>query len=191
MKNGEPSIRRRSLLVFTASAVVAGTTGCLGDIDAQGADSGEKEEGEGEGEEEVVEAEPADYPDESCAVCARGVTDYPDWNAQILHEDGERAFFCTSGCMGAYYTSPRSFGVSDADVAEVWVTDYETGETIDGQDAYYLFIFDPELVETPAGRNPHPFADRERAEEFTDGLEGVSRGEVERFSRTAMNRCVW
>jgi len=174
------SVRRRRLLVVGGVLL----TGCLAEGD----------DGAGEALDDVEEfsdAEPADYPDETCAVCARGVRDYPGWNAQMVHEDGERVFFCTSGCMGAYYTSPDSFGFSDADVARVWVTDYETDETVDGEESYYVFPEDPELVDTPPGRNPLPFRERERAEGFVKEFEELGTSSVERFSVVNFNRCTW
>jgi len=185
-----PSLRRRRLLVAAgAGAATVSLTGCLDST--QGAGDDAEDEGEGDGHDADFVNEPVDYPDESCAVCARGVTDYPGWNAQMVHEDGERAFFCTSGCMGAYYTSPSSFGVSDAEIAGVWVTDYETGETVDGTDAYYIFVRNPELVDIPAGRNPLPFAERGRAEEFTQGFDEIDASDIDGYGRINFNRCVW
>lgn len=185
--NGPTSVRRRRLLL-AAGASVTGVTGCLGAAsgDDEGGEDGTTDDGT-----EDVRLEPVDYPDEECAVDARNVREYPGWNAQVIHEDGERAFFCTSGCMGAYYTSPVAFGVSDAEIAGLWVTDYGTGETVDGEDAYYIFVGERDLIEMPAGRNPLPFAEKERGEEFTQGYEELSAGDVERFSEVNLNRCVW
>ena len=195
--DGRPtSLKRRGLLAAAGCATAAGLTGCLGSTQGAegGGDSGSGGTGESNDKEaETVdfEKEPVEYPDQTCDVDARNVRDHPGWNAQILHEDGERAFFCTSGDMGAYYTSPRAFGVSEADIAGVWVTDYDTGETIDGTDAYYVFIADPTLVEMPAGRNPIPFAERDRAEEFVAGFDQVGVGSIERLSKITFNRCTW
>ena len=167
-------------------------TGCLNSTKgAVGDDGSEKDEGDDQTTVENLKMEPVEYPDQTCAVDARNVREYPGWNAQILHKDGKRAFFCTSGDMGAYYTSPTAFGVSEAEVAGVWVTDYVTGETVDGTDAYYVFVADPDAVDMPAGRNPVPFAERARAEEFVANIDGVSEGDVERFSRINFNRCTW
>ncbi len=185
-------LRRRELIA--AAGGVFATTGCIGNVA-----SGETDKGDGEGGDgaDVTEkdadfaVEPVEYPDETCDVCARNVTEYRRWNAQAVHEDGERAFFCTSGCMGAYYTSPSSFGVSEADIAGLWVTDYGTGETVDGFESYYVFVGERGLIEMPAGRNPVPFATQERAEEFTRRFEELSTGDAERFSKYNMNRCVW
>jgi nitrous oxide reductase accessory protein NosL len=182
----------RSAALITATAA----TGCLGGTGAAaggGRGNGESDAGSGDegGGNGGFALEPVDYPDERCAVDARNVTEHPDWNAQVVHEDGERAFFCTTGCMGAYYTSPTAFGVSDADIAGLWVTDYATGETVDGFESYYLFLSHPGLVETPAGRNPLAFAEEERAVEFTRRFDEMSTGAVERFSRINLNRCVW
>ncbi|MDZ7689211.1 MAG: nitrous oxide reductase accessory protein NosL [Halobacteriales archaeon] len=186
----EISLRRRRLLALAGTgATTACLTGCLGSTEGA---VGDDEDGEDAGEpvRADLRMEPVEYPDETCAVDARNVRDHPGWNAQILHEDGERAFFCTSGDMGAYYVSPKAFGVSTADVAGVWVTDYDTDETIDGTDAYYVFVADTEAVEMPAGRNPIPFAERERAEEFVD-RESLGGSSIERLSKITFNRCTW
>jgi copper chaperone NosL len=188
MKDRERPATRRRILLTSGACVASGLTGCVGKT---GGDQRDTEDRKKEREKTDYELEPVAYPDQTCDVDARHVREYPDWNAQILHEDGSRAFFCTSGCMGAYYTSPSSFGVSDADVAGVWVTDYGTGETVDGTEAYYVFVGERDLIDMPAGRNPLPFAERERAEEFTRQFEELSTGDAERFSKYNMNRCVW
>jgi nitrous oxide reductase accessory protein NosL len=187
----DSSLLRRELLV-AAGGIAA--TGCLGTGTAEDAGDAEREggnDGGNEGGNADFAVEPVEYPDGSCDVCARNTTEYPRWNAQAVHEDGERAFFCTSGCMGAYYTSPSAFGVSDADIAGLWVTDYGTGETVDGFDAYYVFVGERDLIEMPAGRNPVPFATEDRAEGFTRRFEELSTGDAERFSKVNLNRCVW
>lgn len=185
--------RRREIIV--AAGGLFTTTGCLGKVASNGAGGIEEEDDSGtedtDGDKEEFAVEPVDYPDSSCDVCARNVTEYPRWNAQAVHEDGERAFFCTSGCMGAYYTSPSSFGVSEAKIAGLWVTDYGTRETVDGFDSYYVFVGERGLIEMPAGRNPIPFSEKERAEEFTRRFDELSTGDAERFSKVNLNRCVW
>ena len=192
MEYESPSVKRRRFLEAAGACAVTGLTGCLSSTEgASGGNEGDGNADRGEEEVEDLDVEPLEYPDRTCAVDARNVRDYPGWNAQILHKDGKRAFFCTSGDMGAYYTSPKAFGISEADIAGVWVTDYETGETVDGTDAYYVFVADREAVEMPAGRNPIPFAERERAEEFVANVDGVSGSDVERFSKVNLNRCTW
>jgi nitrous oxide reductase accessory protein NosL len=185
-------LRRRE--VIAAAGGLFGTTGCLGNVASNRTDGGDEESDGGANETDQdadFAVEPVEYPDRSCDVCARNVTEYPRWNAQAVHNDGERAFFCTSGCMGAYYTSPSSFGVSEAEIAGLWVTDYGTRETVDGFNSYYVFVGERGLIEMPAGRNPVPFATQERAEEFTRRFEELSTGDAERFSKVNLNRCVW
>ena len=193
MEYESPSVRRRRFLEAAGACAATGLTGCLSSTEGASGDDGGDEDAEDTDEEPVenLRMEPVEYPDQTCAVDARNVKEYPGWNAQILHEDGKRAFFCTSGDMGAYYTSPKAFGISEADVAGVWVTDYETGETVDGTEAYYVFVADGDKVDMPAGRNPIPFADRERAEDFAADIDGVSGSDVERFSKVNLNRCTW
>lgn len=188
------SLKRRRLLAAAGCATAAtGLTGCLSSTQGAEGDGSAGDEEDGGDDHDSVDLvnEPVEYPDQTCDVDARNVKEHPGWNAQILHEDGERAFFCTSGDMGAYYVSPKAFGVSEADIAGVWVTDHDTGETIDGTEAYYVFVADSDKVDMPAGRNPVPFAERERAEEFVGGLEGVGGSSIERLSRITFNRCTW
>jgi len=187
-----PSLRRRRLLAAAGAGAATCATGCLGSTEGAVGDEGEKKDSDGENETAKADLrmEPVEYPDKTCAVDARNVREYPGWNAQILHTDGKRAFFCTSGDMGAYYALPNAFGGSDAEIAGIWVTEYETGETIDGKDAYYVFASDPTAVDMPAGRNPIPFAERERAAEFVGSSDELRGSDIVELSRTNFNRCV-
>jgi nitrous oxide reductase accessory protein NosL len=124
-------------------------------------------------------AGPVSIPgDASCPVCDMAPAEFPAWNAQLVHDDGARAYFDTAGCMAAYYAVLDEFAATDADVGGVWVTDYETGERIDGREAVYALETDPDRVDDPMGLNPAPFASRDDAEAHVDAVEHLSEGDL-------------
>lgn len=173
----QPRVGRRKALLLIGSYGLS-LSGCLHRKSSQEtADEALQEPMEG------LEVEPVAYPEhENCRVCRREPARYPEWNAQILHADGTRAFFCTSGCMIPYYTSPESFAAPDSDVAGVWATDYETGETIDSFDAYYVYDGHRYVEgDVPAGRNHLAFSDEERAEAFVESHDEIVDYDLLRF----------
>lgn len=122
---------------------------------------------------------PVSIPDSAtCPVCNMVTAEHPAWNAQLRHADGERAFFDTSGCLVAYYALPGRFAATDASIAGVWVTDFETGERIDGTRAHYALETDPGRVDDPMGRNPAPFADRADAVAYVDAVDYLTTDDV-------------
>ena len=72
--------------------------------------------------------------------------------------------------MSAYTADPEHFGGDDKEIENVWVTDYETGELIDGQESYYVRVKDSNHVDDIMMKNPTPFAERSDAEAFIDEL---------------------
>ena len=168
---------RRRFLAAVGGAIAAGLAGCA-------SDGGPAADG--------ALDEPASIPsDAACPVCQMVPADYPDWNAQAVHEDGQRAFFDTSGCMLAYYVEPGEFADADAPVAGVWVTDFETRETIDGLTAHYALETDPGRVDDPMMVNPAPFADRADAVAYVDAVDYLTTDDVvgvEAFDRELAER---
>jgi nitrous oxide reductase accessory protein NosL len=116
--------------------------------------------------------------DAECAVCGMKAAKFPDWNGQVVHEDGTRAFFCTSGCTLTYHAVPGSFAATDAAIAGVWVTDFETGEFVDGSTAHYALETDSDRVDDPMRLNPAPFADRAAAIDYVDAVDYLTRDDV-------------
>ena len=177
--------RRRLLKALGAGAAVGAVaaTGCLGD--GNGGDGDEQEPGDGqeaddgENGDEAAAVEPVDFPeDANCPVCNMVPAEFPDWNAQVLHEDGERAYLCTSGCMVAYKAYPDEFAVSSSDLAGVWVTDYETRELIDGFEANYVIETDADRVDDPMMRNPAPFESREDAVAYVEEVDYLAEEDI-------------
>jgi nitrous oxide reductase accessory protein NosL len=129
--------------------------------------------------------DPASVPaDASCAVCNMMPAKFPDYNAQLTVEAGDRVFFCSSGCLGAYYVDPGHFdsGHEGAAFAGVWVHDHETKEVIDATSAWFVRETNADRVDDPMQRNPLPFADREAAAAYVAEYDDLSEEDVLRLA---------
>ena len=178
MSSGRWRLNRRTVIGTTVSSIAVAVAGCAGDTDdeepddagADGDDETGDESPEASQQPEDLDS-PTEFPDgEACAVCNMITPDHPEWNAQLVKEDGTRVYFCSSGCMLAYYADPEHFDGEDEPVENVWVTDYETGELIDGQECYYVRVTESDHVDDIMMMNPTPFADRDGAEAFINDL---------------------
>ena len=169
-----PASRRRLLL--GAVGLFPGTVaGCLGEDSAgSGGDdtpTPDLDHHRGDGHMPVPDGKICD------SVCGMGASSPPDWVAQLAHEDGLGAFFCSVGCMVAYNADPEWSEGSEASVIGVWVTDYDSRAIIDGLDATYV-LAQNEVPETgPMGTNPLPFEDRDVATAFVEEIDGLSADE--------------
>ncbi len=162
---------RREFAALIASGVVTGVAGCGGDDGGVTATPGTTDTPGG--------ADPVSIPgDASCPVCDMAPAEFPAWNAQLVHDDGVRAYFDTAGCTAAYHAVPGEFAATDADIGGVWVTDYETSERIDGREAVYALETDPDRVDDPMGLNPAPFANRDDAETYVEAVEYLSAEDI-------------
>jgi nitrous oxide reductase accessory protein NosL len=183
--------RRRKVLKTLGVSAVAGvgaTTGCIGGNGDDGGEGNETDDGTNETDGDMNEtdtgdgeetAEPVDFPEDAeCPVCNMMSAEYPDWNAQVVHEDGERAYLCTSGCMVAYKAYPDEFAVSDTSIAGAWVTGYETRELIDGTEASYALETDSERVDDPMMLNPAPFEAREDAVAYVEEVDYLAEEDI-------------
>lgn len=168
-----PRLSRRRF-VAVASALTAGLAGCAG--------------GDGGGETATTTAtpttaltDPASVPDDaSCAVCNMVPANFPDYNAQLTVEGGGRVFFCSSGCLGAYYVDPGHFEPSHegATFAGLWVHDHETTDLIDATAAWFVRETNADRVDDPMRRNPLPFADRADAEAYVAEYDDLSASDI-------------
>ena len=124
-----------------------------------------------------------DVPDDArCAVCEMLAAEFPEWNAQAVHADGSRAFFCTSGCATTYYAVPGQFAETDADIAGLWVRDLNSRELVDGTAASYALETDAARLEDPMRVNPAPFAARGDAVAYVDAVEYLTTDDVVELS---------
>lgn len=185
---------RRSVLAATGAGLIAGVAGCTGNGDAPaddggngtedgsdgGADDGNEETGDANGEANL--GEPVAFPEDvSCPVCNMMPAEYPAWNAQLAHANGDRAFFDTSGCLAAYTAYTDRFGGPDADLEAAWVTGFETGDLLRASDAFFVRVTDPDHVDDVMMRNPTPFADRDDAEAFVEEFDAYGDEDIITF----------
>ena len=124
-----------------------------------------------------------DVPDDArCAVCDMKAANFPEWNAQTVHTDDTREFFCTSGCATTYYAATDEFAETDADIAGLWVRDLESRELIDGMSAYYALETDSDRLDDPMRLNPAPFANREDAVAYVDEVDTLTEADIVELS---------
>ncbi|MFD1647968.1 nitrous oxide reductase accessory protein NosL [Haloarchaeobius litoreus] len=138
-------------------------------------------EADSDGDEQSVS--PVDVPeDASCAVCGMMAANFPEWNAQAVHTDDTREFFCTSGCATTYYAVPVQFAETDADVAGLWVRDLNSRELVDGTTAYYALETDGERLDDPMRVNPAPFEARADAVAYVDEVDYLTEEDIVQLS---------
>ncbi|MEF8855900.1 MAG: nitrous oxide reductase accessory protein NosL [Haloplanus sp.] len=167
-----PRLTRRRL-VAAAGAFATGLAGCTGDGGTDTATG-----------TAASLSEPGTVPeDASCAVCEMMPAKFPDYNAQLTVEAGDRVFFCSSGCMAAYYVGPGHFESSHegATFVGIWAHGHETADLIDATAAWFVRETNADRVDDPMQRNPLPFADRADAEAYVAEYEDLSESDILRL----------
>lgn len=163
----EGRLPRRRVLTLVGSAAVGGIAGCVGEKDADPEGTAADPDDDTHPYAVFVD-HPGDEPIEfdygqSCPVCNMSPLDYPNWQCQLAHENGDGAVFDTPGCLFAYYAVPPT----DSPVVGAWVTDTATGDLVDGTEAVYVLVTtSPNPADEPMDPNPRPFGDREDALAF-------------------------
>ncbi len=196
-RDQRPVYRRRVLGAVGIGATVA-VAGCLGDDevepdddpedatdDAAEADDEEVDDAADDDEEEEHDlAEPVDFPEDpdegECAACQMVAAEYPDWNAQLVHADGHREYFCSKGCLVVYYYDPARFtsGDPDEEIDGVWATCFESGELIDATESYFVFERDRDRHDYPMPRgSPLLFSSRDSAVEYVESDDELTEDE--------------
>ena len=129
--------------------------------------------------EEAESPQAVDVPsDASCAVCEMNVAKFGAWNAQGVHDDDTRAFFCSSGCALTYYVVPSDFAATDAPIAGLWVTDHESGSFVDASEASFVLETDSDRLDDPMRLNPVPFESRDDALAYVEDAAGLSAEDI-------------
>ncbi|MFC4405995.1 nitrous oxide reductase accessory protein NosL [Haloarchaeobius iranensis] len=135
------------------------------------------------GDSDGQSASPVDVPEDAhCAVCDMMAANFPEWNAQAVHGDDTREFFCTSGCATTYYALPDQFAETDADIAGLWVRDLNSRALVDGTTAYYALETEQDRLEDPMRVNPAPFEAREDAVAYVDEVEYLAEEDIVELS---------
>jgi len=175
------SMLTRRRLVAAAGALTAGLAGCAG---GDGGSATPTATSTPTATPTADLTDPAPVPaDASCAVCNMVPANFPDYNAQLTVEADGRVFFCSSGCLGAYYVDPGHFEPSHegATFAGLWVHDHETTELIDATTAWFVRETNADRVDDPMQRNPLPFADRDDAAAYVADYDDLSEADILRL----------
>ena len=104
----------------------------------------------------------------TCPVCHMKVNASDEWASEIYFKDGTKLLFESPGDMLAFYTSPASYNVDDAqkdraNIQKIMVKDYQTKQPIDALQARLAY---KSKIEGPMGADFFPFAKRDEAEAF-------------------------
>ncbi|ELY44270.1 nitrous oxide reductase accessory protein NosL [Natronorubrum sulfidifaciens] len=168
---------RRRLLAACATGVGGVLAGCSDD------DGGDPNVADPDAGFDFTVEHPVDEPkefsdDQMCGVCSMTVTDYPERNCQVAHEDGVGMMCCSPGCMFAYYAEPTHFGGSEAEIVGVWVTEFEMQRLIDGFDAVYVLEHNEQRADDPMRIDPRPYGNRSTALEYVDEYDDLSEDDI-------------
>ncbi len=110
----------------------------------------------------------------TCLVRQVQVYKDPKWVAKIRTRSGKTVYFCSPKSMFEFYFRPGKWydvGVrSERDFAEIVVTDYNTAEPINAEEAY--FVYGVGSVTSPAGDDLPAFKSKEEAEAFAKAYDG-------------------
>ena len=189
----ERVVTRRRLLSASALAVAAGLAGCgqqgSETTTGPGTDTTTSADTTTSTDTTTTTATPSadlsepvePVPEESrCAVCNMYAADYPAWNAQATHENGDRKYFCSPGCLTAYHATPSHFddAHSQDDLAYEWVRAYRSREYVDATAAYYVLEETAAHIDAPMGENPVPFAEESEARAYVEEYDDRTREDI-------------
>lgn len=104
-------------------------------------------------------------PDQGCAACGMYPAQYPQWQTQVIFKDKSMVAFDGGKCMFRFLLDMARFDAhhTAADVAMVWVKDFNDGTWVDGTKACYVVGSN---VLGPMGKELIPFATEEAARKF-------------------------
>ena len=142
--NTKPYVVKRIFTLVTMSLLI-----CLGQGIALAEDQGP----------------PPITPQATCAACGMYPHQYPQWQTQVLFNDGFAASFDGGKCMFRFLLNMNKFAPqrSPEQVTAVWVKDFGSGNWIDGKKAWY--VIDSKVM-GPMGKELIPFSSEAAANEF-------------------------
>ena len=117
-----------------------------------------------------------------CVTCGMYPASYPQWQQQIVFKDKTAAAFDGGKCLFRYLLNMAKLDATHtpADIAMVWVKDFNTGAWLDGTKATYVV---GSTVMGPMGKEIIPFADQTAANAFQQ----KNGGSVEPYGNITMD----
>lgn len=122
--------------------------------------------------------EPVDNKD-ICPVCDMYPARYPKNKCQLQTSDGEVVHFCSTQCLFEYLKNSQKYRKTDLTTKFIWVVDYDNGNWIYAQNAFYVVNSD---VAGPMGKEAYPFVNIESAKKFSS----MHPGKVLRFKEVTI-----
>ncbi len=184
-------MNRRTVLGTAAGLVVL--AGCLGDGDNGDAEDAAVDDGQDdpprlvEDEEFPPVDEPATVPSEPlCGVCNMTPADHPHSNAQAVHEDETRQFFCSPGCLAAYAVTTDSLAETESPIENAWARDANHESLVLASEFYWVLDTDPDRGVDPM-RNPLPYEDRDDAVDWVDSHEALEESHIVEFDEITVS----
>lgn len=103
--------------------------------------------------------------DLACGQCGMFPAKYPQWQAQVVFNDGKMTPFDGCKCMFGFLLKLNQSDQEHAtgDVAAVWVREFNTGDWLDAKNAHFVVGSDQK---GPMGKELIPFGDAASAERF-------------------------
>ena len=131
---------------------------------------------------------PTAYPaqtipaDRGCATCGMYPAHYPQWQQQLIFKDKSMAAFDGGKCLFRFLLNMATYDARHtlADVAMIWVKDFNTGAWTDGTKAFYVVGSN---VMGPMGKEIIPFTTQEAAQKFQQ----QNGGAVEPYANITMD----
>lgn len=114
----------------------------------------------------AAENEPQIIPDDlTCGKCGMYPARYPQWQSQVIFTDGSMSAFDGCKCMFGFMFNMNQYDSAHtmADIAKIWVRDFNSGEWLDAKTAHFVIGSD---VMGPMGKELIPFQAQEAAESF-------------------------
>lgn len=118
---------------------------------------------------------------DSCMTCGMFPAHFPEWQSQVIFQDGFMASFDGCKCMFRYLLNMQKFDQSHSadQVAAIWVKDHATNEWTDGKIATYV-VGSSKMG--PMGKELIPFA----APESANAFQKENGGAIESYSGITM-----
>lgn len=103
--------------------------------------------------------------DLTCGKCGMYPANYPQWQTQIIFNDGSLSAFDGCKCMFGFMYNMNSYDTAHKmdDIAKIWVRDFNSGEWLDAKSAHFVVGSD---VMGPMGKELIPFQGQNSAESF-------------------------
>ena len=108
--------------------------------------------------------------------------DWPEANAQVVHENEHRQFFCSPGCLVAYVVAPEEFSRTESPILAGWARDVETTALHRMETVYWVLdpSPDPHRGIDPMS-NPLPYRTRSEAIAYVEQWDDLEEADVVEF----------